>query len=268
MKIANGGTEGRGHRDAGALNPDEYLLRMSYSGPRQATLQTLQALHRAHLRAVPFENLDVHAGVPVVLEENALFDKIVQRRRGGFCYELNGLFAWLLEALGFAVCRLSARVVDADGRAGPPFDHLVLRVDLGGQGWLADVGFGSGCELPVALREGRPQIQSRAAYRLVRHADEWLLAERRGRCDWRPLYLVDERPRQLADFAAMCLHHQTAPASPFTRGRLCTRATPRGRLTLGGRRLIETTPGERREEELASETAVQQALRQHFGIAV
>src|SRR5918995_2554428 len=111
------------------MDVDAYLERIDYRGPLAPTAETLRRLHVAHLLAVPFENLSIHAGEPVVLDDEALFEKIVARRRGGFCYELNGLFAWLLRALGFRVTMLSARVVNR-GVVGPEYDHLTLQVDL------------------------------------------------------------------------------------------------------------------------------------------
>src|SRR5215212_1339106 len=105
-----------------------YLQRINYRGGRAPTAATLRDLHRAHLLAVPFENLDIHLGRPILLGQDALFDKIVRRRRGGFCYELNGLFAGLLRELGFEVTLLAAGVARADGGFGPEFDHLTLLV--------------------------------------------------------------------------------------------------------------------------------------------
>ncbi|UCH26235.1 MAG: arylamine N-acetyltransferase, partial [Trueperaceae bacterium] len=119
-----------------------YLERIGYRGPVDVSARTLASLQRAHLHTVPFENLDVCLGREIVLEPAALYDKIVVRRRGGFCYELNGLFAWLLTELGFEVTLLSARVFGERG-LGPEFDHLTLRVDLS-EPWLVDVGFGDG----------------------------------------------------------------------------------------------------------------------------
>jgi N-hydroxyarylamine O-acetyltransferase len=271
MKISNADGGGRGRfsgADQGCPEVGTYLERLAYAGSGRPSLQALQALHLAHLRTVPFENLDVHGKVPVVLDVEGLFRKVVGRRRGGFCYELNGLFVWLLEALGFAVERLSARVLDGEGTAGPPFDHLALQVTIGGEHWLADVGFGDGFERPLRLCPGVIQAQSDREYRLRHEGQEWLVEERRSTVGWRGLYWVGEQPRRLEEFTDRCHYHQTAQSSPFTRGRLCTRATPRGRLTLSGRRLIEADRGERRERELGSEDEVRQALREHFAIVL
>ena len=125
-----------------------YLERISYHGSREPILSTLQALHEAHLLAVPFENLDIALGRAIVLDEASLWTKIVEHHRGGFCYELNGLFAQLLLALGFQVDLLSAAVARETGGFGPDFDHLTLLVHLE-QDWLADVGFGESFRQPL-----------------------------------------------------------------------------------------------------------------------
>src|SRR5215213_6707253 len=134
------------------MDVQAYLRRINYRGELAPTVATLRELHRAHLLAVPFENLDIHLGRAILLDQDALFDKIVTRRRGGFCYELNGLFALLLRELGFEVTLLSAGVARAGGGFGPEFDHLTLLVKvpsaeamalyLPSASWLADVGFG------------------------------------------------------------------------------------------------------------------------------
>jgi len=128
-----------------------YLARIGVPEPLVLDAEALRGLHRAHLMAVPFENLSIHLGDPISLNEADLIDKIVGRRRGGFCYELNGAFACLLERLGAVVRRVSARVYGDDGTPGPPFDHLALVVRLpdGTGPWLADVGFGSHSTYPL-----------------------------------------------------------------------------------------------------------------------
>src|SRR5690348_1505800 len=125
------------------MDVEKYLARINYTGPRTPDEATLRALHVAHLRAVPFENLDIGRGVPIVLDLDRLYAKIVTRRRGGFCYELNGTFAELLRALGYSVELLSARVYTGT-QFSPEFDHLMLRVSGGqlAEPLLADVGFG------------------------------------------------------------------------------------------------------------------------------
>jgi hypothetical protein len=133
------------------VSADAYLERIGYSGVTDPNSDTLRALHRAHLFTVPFENLDIGLKRTIPCDAEAAVRKIVEQRRGGFCYELNGAFAWLLRALGFHVTLLSARVGRADGSLGPEYDHLTLRVDLD-QPWLADVGFGDSFLDPLRLQ--------------------------------------------------------------------------------------------------------------------
>jgi arylamine N-acetyltransferase len=150
----------RKHHPTGSmLNVPAYLRRINYAGTAAPTPETLREVHRAHLFAVPFENLDIHIGRKIVCDEDTFLHKIVNERRGGFCYELNGAFAALLRALGFQVTLLSARVARSDGSDSPEFDHLTLRVDLD-EPWLVDVGFGDSFLEPLRLEAsvGQPQI--------------------------------------------------------------------------------------------------------------
>lgn len=241
-----------------------YLQRIAYRGALAPTPATLHALHAAHLLAVPFENLDIHWGRPIVLDEAALFTKIVAQRRGGFCYELNGLFATLLRHLGFNVTLLSAGVAHKEGGFGPPFDHLALLVDVDGR-WLVDVGFGDSFHVPLRLDDAGAHVQERGVYRVTHDSVEGTLLQR-GAQGWEAQYRFTLQPRALADFTAMCSYHQTSPVSPFTQGRVCSRATPEGRITLRDRRLIVTVHGEKTERMLGDEEEYRAALHAHFGI--
>jgi N-hydroxyarylamine O-acetyltransferase len=246
-----------------------YLARIGYVGPTAPTAETLRAIHHAHMLAVPFENLDIALGRKIVVDEDALVRKIVEQRRGGFCYELNGAFAALLRALGFRVTLLSARVAREAGGEGPEFDHLTLRVDLGfdmEQPWLADVGFGELFLEPLRMEAEKEQADPAGTFRLVQLRERLQLekAEPGGR--WKRQYSFSLQPRQLSDFAGMCHYHQTSPESSFTQNRICTRATPDGRITLSGMKLIVTRNGQREENTLASEEKTQNALQRYFGV--
>src|SRR5216683_1675556 len=140
------------------LNIKAYLDRINYHGSLAPTTATLRALQVAHLLTVPFENLSIHAAQPIVLEDDALFTKIVERRRGGFCYEANGLFAALLRMVGFDVAMLSAEVARAEGGFSQPFDHMTLVVKAE-QRWLVDVGFGDSFLEPLLIDERAEQVQ-------------------------------------------------------------------------------------------------------------
>jgi len=244
-----------------------YLERLNYHGALAPTADVLRALQVAHLAAVPFENLSIHAKEPIVLEDEALFDKVIRRRRGGFCYELNGLFAALLRALGFNVCMLSAEVAHAAGGFSPPFDHMTLMVTLA-ERWLVDVGFGDSFREPLRLDERGEQTQGGRAYQLL-SADDYLLLMQRHADEWQPQYRFTLQPHQYADYAEMCRYHQTSPQSHFTRGRICTRTTEQGRVTLSELRLITTTnDGDRQERTLMSEDEYATVLREQFDIVM
>ena len=245
-----------------------YLERINYRSPLDPTAETLRALQVAHLLAVPFENLSIHAGEPIVLEDEALFAKIVGRGRGGFCYEANGLFAALLRGLGFDVAMLSAEVANAEGGFGPPFDHMALMVTLERR-WLVDVGFGDSFREPLLLDERGEQAQGRHSYRILPDGPYLVLSRREGGGEWEPQYRFTLRPHDYADYAEMCRYHQTSPQSHFTRSRVCSRATEEGRVTLSGMRLIITSKdGARRERTLAGEEEYAAALREHFGVVI
>jgi N-hydroxyarylamine O-acetyltransferase len=251
------------------MNIATYLKRIGYSGSLVPDAETLRALHLAHLQAVPFENLDIHLRRPISLDPERLFQKIVIERRGGFCYELNGLFAALLRALGFRVTYLSASDAHADGGYGPPFDHLALLVAAPGDSqprWLADVGWGDTFCLPLRVDTADLQPEGVRAYRLERDGEDHILWQRHASGEWERNYRLSLVPRQFADFEGMCAYHQTSADSPFTRSRLITRATPSGRSTLDDTRLITTVGGQRAEVPIESKDAFWQLARQHFGI--
>src|SRR5687767_7113877 len=247
---------------------DAYLQRINYRGTRTPTAETLRQLHVAHLIAVPFENLSIHSGQPIVLTDDALFEKIVRRRRGGFCYELNGLFSALLRSLGFSVDMLSAGVANKEGTFGPDFDHMVLMVKLE-ERWLADVGFGDSFLEPLLLDSREEQIQGERAYHIVAHGDRLVMRQRQKGGEWENQYRFTLQPYNYADYAEMCHFHQTSPESHFTQGRLCSRATPEGRITVSGTRFITTKKsGEREERLLANEDEYVSSLREDFGIVL
>jgi N-hydroxyarylamine O-acetyltransferase len=246
----------------------------------------LRSLHRAHLFTVPFENLDISLGRKIICDETCILNKIVTEHRGGFCYELNGAFAALLLALGFQVTLLSARVAREDGSYGPEFDHLTLRVDLD-EPWLADVGFGEGFLEPLRLESGMEQPQNARVYRLTSRPasgprptstsrstsrltspDSGFGLEVMVESKWKSEYSFTLQPRELPEFAGMCHYHQTSPESHFTRQRICSLATPEGRVTLSDNKLIETHGGSRQETLLSGDQEWRAKLRERFGVVL
>jgi N-hydroxyarylamine O-acetyltransferase len=254
------------------VNITAYLDRINYpirQGPLAPTAETLRELQVAHLLTVPFENLSIPAKQPIVLDDDALFEKIVGRRRGGFCYEANGLFAALLRASGFSVDMLSAGVANAEGIFGPDFDHMALMVTVD-ERWLVDVGFGDSFREPLLIDKRGEQRQGERTYRIDSDGRYLILLQHDGGADgeWKAQYRFTLQPYEYTDYEEMCRYHQTSPQSPFTRGRICSRATPDGRVTLSGMRLIITRNGERHERVLTSEEEYAETLREHFGITL
>ncbi|MFF0480011.1 arylamine N-acetyltransferase [Streptomyces sp. NPDC004435] len=244
-----------------------YLERIGARRPDRADAEALRELHLRHLLTVPFENLSIHLGQDIVLDEKALVDKVVEARRGGFCYELNAAFAALLRALGYRVELLQARVLGPDGRVGIPYDHMALRVETAdGELLLADVGFGDHSHHPLALDERGEQSDPSGTFVIVAvpGAEGDLDVVRDGK----PQYRLEPRPRELADFTAGAWYHRTSPESHFTRGVICSLLTEDGRVSIGGRKLYRTVAGERVERECGTDEELREAYRELFGITL
>ena len=249
------------------LDLDALRLRIGYAGPLLCDLPTLVGLQRAFVLAVPFENLDIQLGRPLRLEVPWLFHKIVVERRGGFCYELNGLFAAVLEQLGFCVTRLGVSLRNKDtGRWTSPFAHLGLRVDLE-EPWLVDVGLNDPFRAPLRLCSGTEQSDGWADYRLdLEPAGTWLLALREPGQPWEARYRFDAVPRALEDFVPSSDTLQTSPESPFRAGYLCCQARAEGRVTVTGHRVLVVDRAGRHEKPLLDQAAFVRAMREHLGL--
>jgi len=249
------------------VNIPAYFDRIGYTGLAEPTLEVLRELHGCHMLNVPFENLDIGLGRKIVCDESAFVRKIVDRRRGGFCYELNGAFATVLGELGFRVTLLSARVPRGDGSEGPEFDHLALRVDLD-EPWLADVGFGDSFVEPLRLKVGLEQVQGQRQFRITDESQSLNMEMAEAQGNWKRQYSFTLIPRMLEDFAEMCQYHQTSPESPFTKNRICSQATRDGRVTLAGLKLIVTRDGNKEEKLLTSEEEWRATLGECFGLVL
>lgn len=254
------------------MNILAYLRRLNDSSlpspnTLKPTLETLRVLHEAHLIAIPFENLDIHCGLSLRLDEEILFQKIVGRGRGGICYELNALFARLLRELGYRVSLLSASVADENEAFGQEYEHLALLVHLKEGDWLADVGFSSSFVRPLHLEAEKVQMQRTLVYRLRREGRAWIL-QRHEKGSWRSLYRFTLQGHDLREFAHMCHYQQTSPESYFTQKRLCTRATMTGRITLCERQLIDSSHGKREERIIDGDEEYISVLKEQFGIVL
>ncbi|MCX4980845.1 arylamine N-acetyltransferase [Streptomyces sp. NBC_00572] len=240
-----------------------YLRRIGAERPDRADTDALRDLQLRHLLTVPFENLSIHLGEDIVLDEKALLDKVVGAHRGGFCYEVNTAFAVLLRGLGYRVSLLQARVFGPDGTPGIPYDHMALLVETAdGERRLADVGFGDHSHFPLSFEDRDDQQDPGGVFRLVDTSEGDVDVLRDGK----PQYRLEVRPRRLADFTAGAWYHQTSPDSHFPRSLVCSLLTEEGRITLSDRKLITRARGERDERTLGSEDEVRGAYRDLFGI--
>ena len=245
-----------------------YLDRIDYRGGSTASRDTLRALHLAHVLAVPFENLDGYRGVPASLEPADLFAKIVTARRGGYCFELNGLFSLLLGALGFEVTRLIARV-----RYGvkPPYprSHQVLQVTIGGEPWLVDVGFGgNGLLEPIPLSAGPVVRQLDEQFRLTPLESGEFLLQCLVHEEWESLYSFTLEPCHPVDYRYANYFHSHSPDSLFMQRRVCTIPTREGRTTLVDQSLSIRRNGKNEKSVVESEAAYARVLQEHFGIVL
>ncbi len=253
------------------MDLDAYLERIGYDGPVNADLETLWGMHRAHWRTVPFENLDIQRGVPIVVDPERNYRKIVEAGRGGFCLELTGLFAWALREIGFKVDLLGARVLGPDGSPGEPRSHMCLLVHLD-EPWLADVGFGGNISRPLRLHESDTQVDGTRNYLVANEADHWsvtCVGDTFGVTvtvpDANQSYRITPEPLEYGDFEAVCHWLQTSPDSRFTGGDIATLSSDGGRTTYAAGRLIESGPEGRRETEV-SPGQVEALLRDRFSL--
>jgi len=220
------------------IDLDAYFERIGYADARTPTLETLRELHLLHTQAIPFENLTPLLKQPVNLDAESLQRKLVHEGRGGYCYELNGLFALVLDALGFRVTRLGARVVYlGDVNSFPPRTHMLLRVDLGDESWIADVGFG-GMVLTAPLRMAIDieQETPHEPFRIVRWRDEYLL-EGLVRDAWVPLYRFTLQEQAPSDYELGNWYVSTHPTSLFVNFLMASRPAPGIRYALRNNQL-------------------------------
>lgn len=255
---------------AAKIDLDAYCARIGIGGRLEPTLANLRALQQCHVAAIPFEAMDVLAGRPIDLSPDAVFRKLVLSRRGGYCFEHNGLFKRVLEATGFAVEPLIARVrwMATAGAPLPPRTHMALKVALEGEPWLVDVGFGACVPTePLRLESRAPQQTVHESFRIVPLGRKLLVQALLGD-QWEPLYQLDTEPPQPADLEMANWYTSTHPSSHFRHGLIAARATPGARFTLRGSRMrVRSADGEL-QELLLSASGIETALEEHFDIAV
>jgi N-hydroxyarylamine O-acetyltransferase len=253
-------------KSSNPMKIERYLERIGLDRQPQPTLAGLTALHAAHLLAIPYENIDVQLGRPVTIERPAIYDKIVERRRGGWCYEMNGILGWALGELGFDVTRATGAVMRGLKGERTVGNHLVLRVALTEGLYLADVGFGDGPRAPIPIAAG--PFSSHGFEFGVSQVDEdwWRFAnDPRGAAPDFDFHLAPADEGRLAD---RCEFLQTDPSSPFVQNLVAQRHVADGLQILRGRTIRHITADGTDERLIGDADDLVETLRSVFALDV
>jgi N-hydroxyarylamine O-acetyltransferase len=258
-----------GQRDKIKPEVRSYLNRIGYEGPIDGSASALAALQECHLHSVPYENLDILNGIPLSLEINDLFGKIVARGRGGYCFELNALFGWLLRELGYSVTDYMARFWRDEPNPPPKRRHHVLKVEAEDAFYLCDVGVGGIVpRRPIQMIELLEHQQGDECYRLEREPYfGWMLCEKKHG-QWSRLYSFTEEPQLPKDFIMATYWCENSPDSIFKRNVMVAKRTDNGRNTIAGEEFrIFTSEG---VQIIIPKTKEEynEALLTYFGISV
>ncbi len=249
------------------MNKNKYLSRLGAEKFEiSVNLETLNFLQKQHLLRIPFENLDIHWKTPIVLDTEKFYEKIIKKRRGGFCYELNGLFYQLLKEIGFKSKIISARVASGNGKFGAEYDHLAILTEIDGEEFLVDVGFGDFSAEPLKFVLDAEQEDENGTFLIGKFDEDYFEVFKKDGDEWKSEYIFKDLARDLSEFTGMCNFHQTSPESHFTRGKVCSILTNDGRKTLTGKKFIETKNGKKIETNVDSEEDFSEILEKEFKI--
>ncbi|MDW3648325.1 MAG: arylamine N-acetyltransferase [Bacteroidia bacterium] len=248
------------------MDVQAYLNRIGYQGKLEPDLALLRELQSHHIYKIPFENLDIHYGRKIRLDKDQIFQKLMVEHRGGFCYELNGLFYFLLEELGYRLVRISARVYGSNGELGPEYDHLAILCQLAEGLFLVDVGFGEFSLYPLAFQTAEEIEDPRGRYRFEVYDETHFLLSKKVDEIWKAEYLFSPEDRTYQEFEKMCEFHQISEHSPFTQKRVCSLAIPDGRISLLNDRLKIRKGEQTKEIDIHDEKEVKVYLDEYFGI--
>lgn len=248
------------------MNLKYYLERIGISGSVLPNKETLALLQLRHLLSIPFENSYIQLRIPILLEPAWLYEKIVTRQRGGYCYELNGLFCELLKALGFDAHLISARITKGKN-TGPEYDHLAIIVLIEKEQWLVDVGYGDFSLQPLLIGEENVQFDGRQQYLIRKEPSGYFSVGKYKSYDhkFHREYQFSLQPHSLSDFGQANEYKQTSPYSHFTQNLICTLPTDTGRISLINHRLIHTINGLKTEHTIAT-AEIPEILKKHLGI--
>ncbi len=242
-----------------------YLNRIDFHDTLSPSKDVLYKLQKHHLLNIPFENLDIHYGTKISLSINDIYRKVVIRKRGGFCYELNGLFHQLLMEIGFNAKLISAQVHTKNGEYSPEYDHITIIVNLENQDFLVDVGFGKFSLEPLKLELNQKIIDSYGEFQFDKYSVDYYRINELKNNDLIPQYIFQNKERELYEFQERCEFHQTNEDSHFTKKKLISIAKPNGRLTLNNSLLKITRFGIEEEIEF-HESEFEEKLEQYFDI--
>lgn len=246
------------------MNVADYLHRIGISSRVKPDYETLKLIMERHMLSVPFENLDIQDSVDIRLDLESIYRKVVERKRGGYCYELNGLAYWLLTSLGYKVTMLSGRVLGDHGEYGPEFDHMLLKVSVE-QDYVFDVGFGDSSRIPVPLT-GETVSDISGKYSIGKWENGIFNYQKEIEGSWKSQYIFSLEPRKIDDFLEMNRYQQTSPNSHFIKSLICSMATPTGRITVSGNTLKITEHGKKRESRIGGIGELDSILSRDFRI--
>ena len=250
------------------MNIVKYLNRLGITEKLKPSFDFLKELQKAHLFNIPFENLDIHYGKNIVLDKNHLYSKIVENKRGGFCYELNGLFYELLISLGFNVKIISARVYSKEKGYGKEFDHLALIVKISNKEYLTDVGFGDFAYYPLLINLDAETIDQAGKFRFDIINEQYFRVSKKEKGNYIPQYIFQSKKRELMEFDEMCKFHQSSPKSHFTKNRIISIATEDGRKTLTNSKMKIANNKKEDEFLILDENEFNKQLWEHFNIRI
>lgn len=249
------------------MEVNKYLERIGLARKEiKPDLNSLKLLQRNHLLNIPFENLDIHWKRKILLDEKLFAKKIIEEKRGGFCYELNGLFYQLLTELGFVSKIISARVSDGKGGFGEEYDHLAILTKIGKKEFLVDVGFGDFAAEPLEFRVGIEQEDTNGVFKIEKCPDDYFEVLKKKDEGRSSEYVFMGLERELSEFEAMCDYHQSSSKSHFTQKMVCSLMTENGRKTVTDKKFIETKDGVKKEVEINSRKEFDEVLEREFGI--